>query len=100
MERERITRQAEPADDAETDAGKLRFMTERLTRMHVRDMYFDDRGGDGRDRVTKRDRRVRVGTGIENDAFVIERIVQRINQLTFVIGLDERELNFLRCREQ
>ena len=55
LQRERVTRQPEAADDAETDAGELGFMTKRLSCMHVRDMYFDDRGLDGGDGISKRD---------------------------------------------
>jgi hypothetical protein len=100
LQRERIARQAETADDTETNGGKFRFMPTRLPCMHVRDMYFADRGFDGGDGIPERNRRMRVRPRIKDDPRIIVRFMERVNQFAFMVGLDERQLNILRGGEQ
>ena len=85
---------AKTADLPNGHRGNIRRVAKAFASMDVGQVHFDDRKLNRRNRIHKRDGRVRVGTGIQNDTIMHSFCGMKcINQSAFVIGLQTRHRN-------
>src|SRR4051794_30169122 len=68
-------------------------MAEGLAAMHVRDVHLDDRELAGGERIEERDRGVREGSRVDDDATrALARLVDPVDQLELGVALAELDL--------
>ena len=83
-----IAVEAEAADDAAAGGADGAVVAELLALMHVGDMYLDYGRWHGLDGIVQRDARVRICSGIEDDAVDIEAYgVNAVDEVALVVAL-------------
>lgn len=88
VQREHVALRAEPADDALAGRCNHGMVAEFLPRMHIRDMKFHHRYGNGLDRIVKGDRGMGKGAGIDGDTgSPLAGLMHPINEHALVIAL-------------
>ena len=90
VEGHRVALDAKTANDSDRRHRHIGMMPKTLACEDIRQVDFHHRALGRLQRIEQRDRRVRIGAGIEHDARrAITRLVHPLDQLAFVIGLSE-----------
>ena len=97
-EREVVAPRAKAANGAYGNIGDIRTMTERLPRMHVRKVNFDEGNLYARESIADCHACMRVSSGIDYDEAhaVPPRALDSVDQLAFVVALKALRCNTCR----
>ena len=93
MAGEAITLEAQAQDGPTADGGKQGGVAELLAGRDIGDMNLDNGGGDGCNGIAQGNRTMGIASAIEHHAIVVAGgLLQRVDQLPFVVGLEVVDL--------